>query len=231
MGTSSGALAGKKSRALWAAGFTAEEVANVLGDQSSLAVTRKLCSTPWQGLFSLSGLVDLLRDYLPPTFEELLTPLAVGVLGSGGYPELLDSGPLPEAVAASLAVPFLFAPVSVNGIKYHDGGVKDRTGLGRWVRLRPEERVLVHLVDSSRGRKGDSRSGVQGWHMDPSVMVIRSDKSGASIFRGLGDFEGERIVAMKHALQILDPSIAKSIPLIYPDDFAPYLSLLEAADD
>ncbi|CAM9369577.1 unnamed protein product [Discosporangium mesarthrocarpum] len=193
-------------------------------------VVRRPCWRPWQGLLSLNGLVELLREYLPPTFEELLVPLAVGVVGSDRTPELLSSGPLPEAVAASMAIPFLFAPVEVDGTKYYDAGGQDRTGLSSWVSWRPEARALVHLVDSSHGAKGDAKSKVAGWENDPDVIIIRSPRSAASIHRGLGNFEGECFTAMKNALGILEPKLAKALPLIYPDELEPYLSLLEAGE-
>lgn len=49
-----------------------------------LAVVKKPRRNLWKGLFSLLDLVGLLREYLPPTFEELLVPLAVQVQDSDG---------------------------------------------------------------------------------------------------------------------------------------------------
>jgi predicted acylesterase/phospholipase RssA len=45
----------------------------------------------------------------------LLQDFAVGVVCKDGRYRLIDSGPLPEAVAASAAIPFVFAPVHVPG--------------------------------------------------------------------------------------------------------------------
>ena len=67
------------------------------------------------GLFSLDGVVERLRELLPATFEELDRDFACAVLTSRGEYIVLDSGPLPEAVAASAAIPFLFAPVHIPG--------------------------------------------------------------------------------------------------------------------
>lgn len=39
----------------------------------------------------------------------------MGVVNSKGEYKLIDSGPLPEAVAASAAIPFIFAPVKIPG--------------------------------------------------------------------------------------------------------------------
>ena len=40
---------------------------------------------------------------------------AVGVVAKNGEYKLIDSGALPEAVAASAAIPFVFEPVAVPG--------------------------------------------------------------------------------------------------------------------
>jgi len=43
--------------------------------------------------------------------------LAVGVVSKEGEYRLIDSGPLPEAVAASAAIPFIFNPVNIPGAR------------------------------------------------------------------------------------------------------------------
>lgn len=72
---------------------------------------------PWKGgVLSLDPTVERLRQLLPATFEELPIPLAVGVVDKTGKHSLVRSGPLPEAVAASAAIPMIFAAVDVPGI-------------------------------------------------------------------------------------------------------------------
>lgn len=113
-------------------------------------------------MLSLDGVVERLRDLLPPTFEDLQTEFAglcekgsvlqllhkcpqcsdilvslsllyqrsksdykyrllcclpaVGVVSAEtGQHLLIDSGPLPEAVAASAAIPWLFQAVDIPG--------------------------------------------------------------------------------------------------------------------
>lgn len=71
---------------------------------------------PWKGgVLSLDPTVERLRQLLPATFEELPIPLAVGVVDKTGKHTLVRSGPLPEAVAASAAIPMIFAAVDVPG--------------------------------------------------------------------------------------------------------------------
>ena len=40
---------------------------------------------------------------------------AVGVVSWNGQYEIINSGPLPEAVAASIAIPFIFSAVDIPG--------------------------------------------------------------------------------------------------------------------
>ena len=63
----------------------------------------------------MDGVIEKLRDLLPPTFEDLEKEFAVGVVNSEGEHLLIDSGPLPEAVVASAAIPFIFSNVAVPG--------------------------------------------------------------------------------------------------------------------
>jgi predicted acylesterase/phospholipase RssA len=109
MGTSAGALAGS----LFAAGYSAERVAQELSAVPPIQLLRP-CWEPWRGgVLSMDAVVERLRDLLPPTFEDLERDFAVGVVDSEGNHVLIDRGPLPEAVVASAAIPFVFAAVDV----------------------------------------------------------------------------------------------------------------------
>jgi predicted acylesterase/phospholipase RssA len=192
-GTSSGALAG----AMFAAGHTAREIARELCRDLPITHCRP---NPlfWRGAMSLDAMIAHLRTLLPPTFADLDVPLGVGVLlpdGSGG---LLTQGPLPEAVAASCAIPYMFAPVNIGGVWYADGGMVDRTALGPWTKLRGPRPALVHLVERSKsGARAET-----GPH-----PVVHSPRAGASLL-GFGDFEKELADTRARALQVLEPLVA-----------------------
>lgn len=223
LGTSSGALVG----ALWAAGYSAKDIARIIEQESKeggwLAVVKKPRRNPWRGLFSLLDLVVLLQEYLPPTFEELLFPFAVQVQDSDGKPSLLRSGPLPEAVAASLAAAFIFKPVVIQGKTFRSTAARDWTGLSACTRWRPGRRVLVHCVEDGRGLKGDI-SGLGDWVQDPRIVVIRSPRSRSSFLRGLVEYEQEHMVALKRMLQVVAPEVIHQLPSLYPDEaYAEYL--------
>lgn len=168
-GTSSGALCGS----MWCAGHDAEAVfAEVTRRVPLWSVRPKL--RVWDGLFSLSGMVRDLRRLLPPTFEELDRPFAVGVMTLSGQHRLLRSGPLPEAVAASCAIPRLFAPVRVEGVPLADGGFVKRVGLEAWQRWRPGRRAFIHRVAQSNTQAVPE--DLSGW------PVVESGRSGARLW-------------------------------------------------
>ena len=175
-GTSSGALVG----ALWASGSSISELSDRLSAQTPLSMMR-LHPYIWRGLFSMDAVVAQLRVWLPPRFEDLPFPFGVGVLAPGGGAQLITHGALPEAVAASCAIPYLFAPVMIEGVAYRDGGVVDRTGLIAWRATRGQQPTVLHLVDRTGGALTDIAA------IPPDVKRIHTPRSGAC-FWNLGDF-------------------------------------------
>ncbi len=173
VGTSSGALVG----ALWAAGVPGAELERLVAGRRPLDLMG-LHAAPWRGLFVLEPLVAWLREHLPPTFEELPRPFAAGVAATDGTPTLLMSGPLPEAVAASCAIPWLFVPVAHGAQRWRDGGVVDRLMVGPWRAWRGERPGLAHVVERTGGRDVDVDLA--------GVRVVRTPRSSAT-FWSLGD--------------------------------------------
>lgn len=92
---------------------------------------------------------------------------------------LLREGDLASAVAASCAMPYVFASVPVNDGRYYDGGALDRVGFSAWQRWRPGRRALVHWVERTAGR--DVQVEMTGH------TLVRTPPSGAS-FLSLGNF-------------------------------------------
>lgn len=104
--------------------WCALQVASFLSEQAPIQLLQP-CFEPWRGgLLSLDGVVARLSELLPPTFEELQRDFAVGVVTADGEHVLVDQGPLPQAVAASAAIPFIFSSVDV------PGGVLARSSAG-----------------------------------------------------------------------------------------------------
>ena len=206
MGTSAGALTG----ALYAAGHAPAAVAEELARVAPIRYLRP-CKAPWRGLASLDGVVARLRDLLPATFEELPLEFAVGVVDAQGVHTIIDSGPLPEAVAASAAIPGMFAPLAiphaVSPGPFRDGGVVDRTGLRAWRARRaaqaaarghgaaPPPPALVHVIHRSSAFSGEDDVASTG---ERRVLVVQSPRAGAALW-SLGDFEGARDAARARA--------------------------------
>jgi hypothetical protein len=176
-GTSSGALVAS----LWAAGMPAAEIAAELSIHPPVRWLRPAL-TPWRGLFRIEPVVDRLRQLLPATFADLRRPLGVGAMDRAETHHLLTEGPLPEAVAASCAIPIVFQPVSLAGRRLWDGGAVDRLGLAGWRAWRPVRSALVHWVEGTRGR--EPHAGLAG------LEIVRSPPSGASFF-SLGNFAAQ----------------------------------------
>lgn len=172
-GTSSGALAG----ALWAAGMDARAIFARLTARRPLAWARPH-RAPWRGALSLAPVLAELGSLLPATFEALDRPFGVGVRAPDGSHRLITRGRLPEAVAASCAVPWLFAPIGIDGEWLADGGAVDRTALSAWRRARPDTEVVLHLIERTAGALGEA--------LDGATRVVRSPRSGASLWN-LGD--------------------------------------------
>ncbi len=190
VGTSSGALVG----ALWAAGHRGEELARLLTLNRPLAMMR-LHLRPWRGLFSLRALLAFLTQNLPATFEELPIPFAVGVVDSRGDHQLLTKGALPCAVAASCAMPYVFAPIDRDNGTYADGGAVDRLAFRGWKRWRGERAVIAHRVRKTAGTDLADDLG--------DALLIETPRSGAT-FWSLGDFHGQLREATEIATAAID---------------------------
>uniref|UniRef100_A0A7S1SMC6 PNPLA domain-containing protein n=1 Tax=Tetraselmis chuii TaxID=63592 RepID=A0A7S1SMC6_9CHLO len=159
---------------------------------------------PWEGgLLSMQPAINRLKEVLPPTFEELPTEFACGVVCRDGSHRVINTGALPEAVAASAAIPILFAPVRIPGQDtgpFRDGGKVDRIGLKQWREFRRGRKdgslppALVHLIGRSSPFSGNDNVCL----IEKDVTVVKSPKSGMSLL-SLGDFNAQRVVARERA--------------------------------
>ncbi|KAG1679637.1 hypothetical protein FOA52_006154 [Chlamydomonas sp. UWO 241] len=192
MGTSAGALTGS----CYCAGYSPREIAQLFSEVAPITYLRP-SARPWEGgLLSFEGVVRKLRTVLPATFEELDREFAVGVVTKRGDYVLIDSGPLPEAVAASAAIPIIFQSVCVPGLEQRqnpckDGGIVDRVGLKGWRERRRTQGFLVpppclvHVVQRSSNFSGNDDVAATG---EADVTMVFSPKSGVSLLN-LGEFE------------------------------------------
>lgn len=173
----------------------------------------QLSNKPWEGgMLNMNKVIQRYRELLPATFEELGTDFAVGVYTRDGQYRVIDSGPLPEAVVASAAIPFLFEHVPVPGVgQCMDGGKFDRVGLEGWQRLGAErgrgrrDVTLVHLI--SRSSPFSGREEV-AHGADAGVVVLRSPKSGVSL-TSLGDFDDHYDAAFRRSCSALEEGLRR----------------------
>lgn len=97
-------------------------------------------------LHSAAPLRRLLTQHLPATFDELQVPfqcVAAGIEQASAH--WFDSGPLPEAVLASCAVPGLLPPVRIGDRHYLDGGLVHSIPVGRAVQLGAATIYVLHV--------------------------------------------------------------------------------------
>ncbi len=110
--------------ALWAAGLTPYEVekATAQAKWPGLVSLRR----NRLGLFSFSKLASFVEDVCGVNFiEDLPIPLAISATDlATGMQVVIKKGRLGEAVAASCAIPGLFAPVAIDDVLLVDGGVR-----------------------------------------------------------------------------------------------------------
>jgi len=139
-GSSAGALVG----GCWAAGLSADELAEEL-----IRLRRVDFWDPAPGLGFLRGRAFRahLQAILPvKSFEECRAPVVMSVFDLLGMKtRVLSSGYLPGAIHASCAVPLMFHPVRVQGRLCVDGGVSDRPGIAG---VREDGRVFFHHLAS-----------------------------------------------------------------------------------
>jgi NTE family protein len=137
-GTSAGAIIG----ALYADGYTPDEILNLMNIGSRLDFMRP--ALPREGLLQINGIIKILKTCLrSKTFEELRIPLYVTATDlNNGKAVYFSEGDLIDPVIASASIPVVFQPVKIDDISYVDGGVLDN------LPLRPIENKCSILIGS-----------------------------------------------------------------------------------
>lgn len=123
-GTSMGAILG----ALYASGHRADEIyqiAQEIGWRDVIDISLRT------GVIKGDRLQGLLEELLPPTFEELQTPLAIVTTDIESGEEVLHTeGDLVLAVRASSSFPGAFEPIHIDGRTLADGGIVNNLPAG-----------------------------------------------------------------------------------------------------
>lgn len=156
-------------------------------------------------------------DGLAETFDQLVVPLAVIATDYyGWHARQITEGPIAPAVAASIAIPFVFKPVVLDGRVHVDGGV---------VNPLPTDALgvcdLVVAVDVVGGPEPDGEKGGGSLDTPPSQME--------SIF-GATQIGMQTITRTQLMLRPPDVLITPPIAEFQVLDFLKAAEILEAAD-
>ena len=118
-GVSAGAVVG----ALYADGFTPDEIAALFEDISFRKMTN--IQIPEGGFFRIDSFEKFLKKTLRAKYiEDLKIPLKIIATDlDRGCSVTFEKGNLVEALVASSSIPILFSPKKINGVNYVDGGV------------------------------------------------------------------------------------------------------------
>lgn len=223
MATSSGAIVGS----LLAAGYTTEQISHEIKRLRPVQYFTP-STEPWRGCFRLERLVQRMRNLLPERFEDLQIPFTCGAVAKRtGEHVCIRSGPLPEAVVSSAAVPVLFEPVAVPGRGFDsllfDGGAIDRVGLRPYrqnlyneTAVASNERVyrraICHVIErSSSTFGGDDDVEKLMDEFDSDDVFVHSPRANESIL-GLKAFDEQMLESEEITKCMLAGEDASNVP-------------------
>ena len=153
-GTSMGAVVG----VLYAAGYSPEEIKEILVKESFSKVT----GFSWQrtGLLKMEKLKGVLKKYIPEdNFSQLKKPFYLGLSNlNTADKEIRSSGALYDYLIASCSVPGVFAPLVVENNNYVDGGLMCNLPASA---IRDKCRILIGAHVNFPGKK-DGFTGPKG---------------------------------------------------------------------
>ncbi|MBK6267401.1 patatin-like phospholipase family protein [Marivirga sp. S37H4] len=118
-GSSAGAVAG----AFLAAGYKPDQVMEIFSEVNFLKYLRPAIAS--SGLVKIEKLTSWLLEFFPDNnFESLKLPLTIATTNyTKGITEYFTTGELIKPMLASASLPVIFAPITMNGDIYFDGGI------------------------------------------------------------------------------------------------------------
>ena len=140
-------------------------------------------------------------DSLPIPFRAVATDLHTGVRVT------LDHGDLAQAIRASVAIPFVFEPVTIDGRQLVDGGLSENVPV-RLARELGATRVILSRLDGSGTNDSTSRGAAAGGTVDMLIDRIFLD---AHPPLGPGDVEVSTNVADITNLDFSSGNVARLI--------------------
>jgi NTE family protein len=118
-----GCSAGAIVAALYAAGYSAEEMLEFFVSKHPFRLSKLSLVKP--GIFDTEKVVSDFLEYFPDdSFEALSKPIFLAATDLiEARPEIFAAGRLVPAVLASASTPLVFSPIEIDGRWYSDGGI------------------------------------------------------------------------------------------------------------
>jgi NTE family protein len=156
-GTSMGAILA----ALYAYGYRADDLYEMA---AAIPWRNELELSLVAGVMKSDKLHDLLRTYLPATFEELGKPLAVTCTDlEAGEALVFTEGELIPAIRASACYPGAFEPVSFGGRTLVDGGILNNLPVDALALMRARMTLASDVSPPRRASYADAGEERHGW--------------------------------------------------------------------
>lgn len=234
-GTSAGAI----TAAYYAAGYTIEQMMEVMRGQR----TRGLFSWRFdgQGLLTTDAFERHLRGHLGDVhIEDLEYPcVLVATDFSTGKEVVIERGPLVEAVMASSALPGIFAPVMRGGRWLMDGGIANNVpvsalvyrGATHTIGVQIHKRIGALSVPETAPPEVEAKVGLAAW-TDRLRTRFRIPGTGRA-----GEPEGPNALeAVQRALDVMMAQLEGYRLQSYPPDVlvvpeAPQVGILQFSDE
>ena len=193
VGTSMGAV----MAAAFAAGLTPPDIAARMAGVRTEDVARPRGGAEREGLaapalFDIEPLRGVIEQIVPArTFADLATPLTVTAVDlDSGELVLFGTGgrdiPLVDALLASCALPFFYAPVIIAGKRYADGGLRAVLPLEPAARSGVEAIVAIDTgpgFDEPRGESAGVPSLLEAHNTATGILMASNTRAAVELWR------------------------------------------------
>jgi NTE family protein len=209
-GTSAGAIAG----AFIASGKTPKEIRDLLIKGSFFKYTK--IQFPKDGLMKLDGLKELFKKEIKAkNLEDLEIPLFVSISNlNSGEIEYRNTGKLEQLVLASSSIPILFAPVTIDGNRYVDGGLLDNIPIEP---IKEDcEQIIVSNISPIKPRKEIKNLieiTTRTFYMSVNANM-RKVKEKADIYIEPDGIESYEILSLSHANELYEMGYNSTLKIL-----------------
>jgi NTE family protein len=116
-----------------------------------------------------------LADYGLKNFDELPTPFrCVATNMDTGRPHIFDSGPLAQAMRATMSIPGVFSPVEINGEIFTDGGAVDNLPVDV-AKQNHADIVIASYLDTGKAPSKRNNSFLSHAGTTVSIMIAANE--------------------------------------------------------